>query len=78
MSDLLKANTVIKGVRTVTTIPFDGWLFFIDDVPTADLTHPCRFILVNQADGSTTLINEAAPPINIDINEISLPPEPTV
>ena len=48
-----------RGEVTVDGGP--GWLFFVDDVPQANWTHPCRYVLVGE-DGSLNVEKADTPP----------------
>lgn len=52
-----------EGEVTVSGGP--GWLFFVDDVPTANWTHACRYVLVGQ-DGAVHVQKATTPPKAMD------------
>jgi len=76
MTDLLSANSDVSSWRSSWSMPFDGWLFLVDNNPLADWEHSCIHVLVNQDDGSTVVHNEGSPPKGVDYHEISPPPQP--
>ncbi|MFP5258680.1 MAG: C13 family peptidase [Acidobacteriota bacterium] len=53
--------TVALWRTTVTLSGGPGWLFFIDDAPTANWEHGCRFALVG-ADGEIRVVSARTPP----------------
>lgn len=53
--------TVATWNGDVTLSGGPGWLFFVDDVPTANWAHPCRYVLVSE-DGSLHVEKWSTPP----------------
>ncbi len=64
-----------RGEVTVDGGP--GWLFFVDDVPQANWTHPCRYVLVGE-DGRLNVEKAHTPPRDMDgFEELTDWPEAT-
>jgi hypothetical protein len=60
--DVFASQSVVTGsVKTLNcTIPCpfpSNWVFFIDDHPSAQWSHPCRYLFVNTATGAYETVN---------------------
>ncbi len=68
--DVYMANTATSGAITMAggnhgsiNMPYTAnWVFFVDDLPLANWSHACRYIFVNQTNGSYLTIPNAYPP----------------
>lgn len=62
------------------TCPYpSNWVFFVDDIPTAKWSHPCRYIFVNSSNGEYQILNEQMYPVGLAtdyelISHIPIPP----
>lgn len=52
--------------KSITSISFDSWAFFIDKYPLAGWSHPCTYLFVNSATGKITEKNWILPPNRLD------------
>lgn len=63
----IRADSVIQTYFTVEQSPhYLSWLFFIDDRPFGNWSHPCRYIYVNVLDGIYEVHYNKWPPKNQD------------
>ena len=61
--DIIKPNTTIACLHNTDQSPkFDSWLLFIDDFPSANWAHPCRFVYVNTIGGEYEIHESTWPP----------------
>ena len=61
----VRADSVIQTYFTVEHSPYYlSWLFFIDDFPFGNWSHPCRYIYVNVLDGNYEVNYNKWPPKN--------------
>ncbi|MCX6233830.1 MAG: hypothetical protein NT175_03785 [Bacteroidetes bacterium] len=69
-------NIILYDSSTINIPTAECWVYFIDDLPFANWNHPCKYIFVNTADGSYTIINSNKYPIDWQniYNSISLAP----
>ncbi len=68
MSESISRNVSIYTADGVElTNPYDNsYVYFIDDMPSANWAHPCRYCFVNITNGAYTLVNQSFCPSNYD------------
>lgn len=79
-SDVYSLNTLISKNDTIWH--FDGsfikspyntaWAYFVDDCPTANWSHPCRYIFINTSNGNWQIVDTSFPPENLRFSPLSL------
>ncbi len=52
----------VSWKRVELTAPAKGWFAFIDDHPTANFEHDCRYVFVKESTGEIDLKNSTVPP----------------
>ncbi len=78
-SKTVSSSDTIKLWNRKISSPFkESVLFFIDDVPLANWTHPCRYVFVDkQNQNSYEVISETSPPTNFEgyslLSKINIP-----
>ena len=64
-SEPVKAGTIIESWYSSIELPQkEGWFFFVDDHPSANWEHPCRYVFVDLT-GKMTVYKATTPPNNI-------------
>lgn len=70
---------VLGACTTVPTVvdienspPFDSWFFFIDDMPLANWSHPCRYVYVDVCNGTYSIKDMKFPPLFDDMCPIDM------
>jgi hypothetical protein len=58
----LKVGSTVEVDRKPVQVPFDSIMAFIDLKPAANWGHPCRYLLVNRADGAKRSFEGSYPP----------------
>ena len=62
-SEPVEAGTEIRSWKRVEiTAPAKGWAAFIDDHPTANFEHACRYVFVDEETGKIDVVNSMVPP----------------
>ncbi len=68
----LPRGTVVRSwTREVRRLPAPEWLVFIDDFPTANWEHPCRYVFVDATTWRYVVIEEESPPRNLELERVS-------
>ncbi|MCR5269934.1 MAG: hypothetical protein K6D91_02815 [Prevotella sp.] len=63
---VMYANSIVETLSTSEITPnAHSWLFFIDDLPAANWSHPCRYIYVDCNTGRIISHSHSMPPSNI-------------
>jgi hypothetical protein len=44
------------------SVDYDSWFFFIDDMLSPDWSHPCRYVFINQSNGTYKIYAGTWPP----------------
>lgn len=47
-----------------TLIAENSYVYFIDEIPNANWTHPCQYIFIDKSDGEIEIIQASTPPLN--------------
>ena len=64
-SEPVKAGTIIESWYSSIELPQkEGWFFFVDDHPSANWEHPCRYVFVDLT-GKMTVYKATTPPNNL-------------
>jgi hypothetical protein len=65
----VKGGAVIKSMiheyRAPESMP-SAWVVFIDDAPSANWEHPCRYVFVDSASGEHRVLGATSPPDDLD------------
>ena len=70
-ASVISPNTLIKTLgRDEISPDIDSWLFFIDDIPYGNWSHPCRYIYVNCENGKVVTHNHTMPPYGMDMSPL--------
>ena len=48
----------------------NSWMFFVDEMPLANWSHPCKYVFINANSGIFDIINSYSPPINKSLDAI--------
>ena len=68
---VISPNTQIKTLGRDENSPnIDSWLFFIDDIPYGNWSHPCRYIYVDSENGKVVIHNHSMPLSGIDMKPL--------
>ncbi len=69
-------NDTIKLLSSKIIVPpqNNSWMFFVDEIPFADWSHPCKYVFVNINSGMCNIIDSYSPPLNINIFAIKTVP----
>ena len=68
---VISPNTQIKTLGRDENSPnIDSWLFFIDDIPYGNWSHPCRYIYVDSENGKVITHNHSMPLSGIDMKPL--------
>lgn len=70
-TSIIEANSLIKtyGKEEVSS-DTNSWLFFIDDIPYGNWSHPCRYIYVDCENGRVVTHNHTMPPSGINMKSM--------
>lgn len=66
---LVRGGERIRGMAHLYIVPKDlqfAWFVFIDDMPTANWEHPCRYVFVDLKTGKCKVFGARAPPDNLN------------
>ena len=75
--EFVKPNTTIPAnYHTYLSPGYTSWVFFIDDVPFGNWSHPCRYAFVNVESGRYDVSDGTWPPSSLekDFKLLVLPP----
>lgn len=62
----IQPNKTIETYSTPDISPdYESWLFFIDDIPFGNWSHPCRYIYVNAVGGKYEVHQHSMPPMSM-------------
>ena len=69
--NMISANTQIKTLGQDEVSPnCSSWLFFIDDIPFGNWSHPCRYIYVDCNNGKIINHSHSMPPSELDMRTL--------
>lgn len=70
-TSVIFAKTQIKTLGKDEVSPdTNSWLFFIDDIPYGNWSHPCRYIYVDCENGGFIIHHHSMPPSGIDMKSL--------
>ncbi len=49
-----------------TLITENSYVYFVDEIPNANWTHPCQYIFIDKSDGKIEIIRASTPPLNLE------------
>ena len=62
----IQPNKTIETYSTPDISPdYESWLFFIDDIPFGNWSHPCRYVYVNAVGGKYVVHQQSMPPMSM-------------
>ena len=65
--EYVKPNTAIQAnYHTYLSPGYTSWVFFIDDVPFGNWSHPCRYAYVNVENGKYDVFDGTWPPSSLE------------
>ena len=66
IDDAIGLNDTILLLDSEIILPTQDncWLFFVDEMPFANWSHPCKYVFVNITSGAYDIINSFSPPLN--------------
>ena len=65
--EFVKPNTTIPAnYHTYLSPGYTSWVFFIDDVPFGNWSHPCRYAYVNVENGKYDVSDGTWPPTSLE------------
>lgn len=74
--EMVSQGEEVNDLRgTVFTVPSQGWVSFIDDHPTANWEHPCRYVFIDSGTGNYEVYDRVAPPPSWGVNYWPYPTE---
>ena len=75
----IQPKTLIKTLgRDEISPDYESWLFFIDDMPFGNWSHPCRYVYVNAVGGKYEVLQQSMPPMSMGelfTPLVQMPPE---
>ena len=74
----IQPNKTIETISTPDKSPdYESWLFFIDDIPYGNWSHPCRYVYVNTVGGKYEVHQHSMPPKSMGefTPLVQMPPE---
>lgn len=74
-------STILLYDYATVNLPYaSNYIYFVDDLPFAGWSHPCRYIIVNTVNGDYTIVHHKKHPINLntDYLTISQMPRPQI
>lgn len=70
-STIVSANTSIETLGKIEISPdCNSWLFFVDDRPFGNWSHPCRYIYVDCNNGEIISHSHSMPPIGLSMKTL--------
>jgi hypothetical protein len=54
----------LSGSESIACPFTDSWVFFIDDSPSANWCHPCRYLFINAITGEDSIFTKRIHPVN--------------
>ena len=71
-TSVISAKTHIKTLGREEEVSPDtnSWLFFIDDIPYGNWSHPCRYIYVDCENSEVVVHNHSMPPLGIEMTPL--------
>ena len=70
-TSVIPSHTIIKTLGEDEVSPeFNSWLFFIDDIPFGNWSHPCRYVYVGSDNGKVVTHNHSMPLYGIDMKSL--------
>ena len=74
----IQPNKTIETLSTPDKSPdYESWLFFIDDMPFGNWSHPCRYVYVYAVGGKYEVHQHSMPPVSMGefTPLVQMPPE---